>query len=104
MVAKKITVTLRPATAASKKKWTAVIDGTRTVHFGAAGYSDFTIHKDEERRQRYVARHAAREDWTIAGVGTAGFWSRWLLWNQPTINSSIADMHRRFPRLEIIKS
>ncbi len=26
-------------------------------YFGQAGYSDFTIHKDEARKQRYINRH-----------------------------------------------
>ena len=34
------------------KKYEAVIDGRKTVSFGAKGYSDFTLHKDPERRQR----------------------------------------------------
>ena len=36
---------------------------TRTVHFGAAGASDFTQHRDPARKQRYLARHAPREDY-----------------------------------------
>jgi hypothetical protein len=29
-----------------EKKYEAVIDGKKTVKFGAKGYSDYTIHKD----------------------------------------------------------
>lgn len=29
----------------------------KTTHFGASGYSDFTQHKDEERKKRYLERH-----------------------------------------------
>jgi len=29
----------------------------KTTHFGASGYSDFTQHKDEKRKQRYLERH-----------------------------------------------
>ncbi len=36
------------------KKFDAVIDKTKTVSFGAKGYSDFTIHKDEDRKDRYI--------------------------------------------------
>ena len=32
------------------EKFDAVIDKTKTVSFGAKGYSDFTIHKDEDRK------------------------------------------------------
>lgn len=70
-------------------------DGSkRTIRFGAKGMSDFTKNKDEERKQRYLDRHKAREDWT--NPLTAGFWSRWLLWNKPTITASLADLRQRF--------
>lgn len=68
--------------------------GTRIVRFGAAGMSDFTKHKDEERKRRYLERHKARENWE--DPLTAGFWSRWLLWNKPTIRESLADLKTRF--------
>jgi hypothetical protein len=29
----------------------------KNVYFGAAGFSDFAIHKDEARNQRYIDRH-----------------------------------------------
>ena len=41
----------------SDKKIDAVIDGKKTVSFGAKGYSDYTLHKDPERKERYVSRH-----------------------------------------------
>ena len=66
------------------------------VSFGAKGYSDFTKHKDEERKKLYIARHKAREDWTRSGVLTAGFWSRWVLWNKPALRASIEDTRIRF--------
>ena len=39
------------------KKYDARIDGKKTVSFGSAGSSDFTKHKDTERKQRYLNRH-----------------------------------------------
>ena len=39
------------------KKLTAVIDGKKTIHFGDSNYSDFTKHKDEARKERYIDRH-----------------------------------------------
>ena len=70
--------------------------GTRTVHFGADGYSDYTIHKDPERKQRYINRHKAKENWGKSGINTAGFWSRWILWNLPSLTGSINDTKKRF--------
>ena len=45
------------------KKLDAVIDGKKTISFGAAGMSDFTLHKDDDRKQRYIARHQKNENW-----------------------------------------
>ena len=54
------------------KKYDARIDGTKTVSFGQKGASDFTKHKDTDRKDRYIDRHKAREDWTKSGAKTAG--------------------------------
>ncbi len=43
------------------------------VYFGAAGYSDFTIHKDEARKQRYINRHKNNEVWSKSCIDTSGF-------------------------------
>ena len=29
-----------------------------TIHFGAFGMSDYTINKDEKRKERYIKRHS----------------------------------------------
>jgi len=67
---------------------------TKTVHFGSAGMSDYTIHKDPERKQRYIKRHQARENWN--DYKTAGALSRWILWNKPTLKGSITDYKKKF--------
>jgi hypothetical protein len=68
----------------------------KTVHFGATGYSDYTKHKDKERMNRYNIRHKSRENWGKSGIGTAGFWSKWILWNKPSFGGSVSDTARRF--------
>ena len=75
--------------------------GEKTVHFGALGYQDFTISRDEKRKASYLARHKTSEDWTLAGVDTAGLWARWLLWNKPSITASISDINQRFKSLSV---
>jgi hypothetical protein len=67
-----------------------------TVHFGATGYQDYTQHKDPARKARYIQRHNRRERWGRDATATAGFWSRWLLWNRPSLRASILDTQRRF--------
>eukprot|EP00438_Fugacium_kawagutii_P004488 Skav200087 [mRNA] locus=scaffold694:98053:98340:+ [translate_table: standard] len=74
------------------KKYDAIVDGKK-ISFGASGYSDFTKHKDEDRKQLYITRHKKNEDWTKLNAGS---FSRYILWNKPTITSSIKDMERKF--------
>ncbi len=81
------------------EKFDAVIDKTKTVSFGAKGYSDFTIHKDEDRRDRYIKRHKTNENWN--DPTTAGFYSRWVLWNKPTMKESITDLNKKFSKLKV---
>lgn len=66
----------------------------KTVHFGAKGYSDYTIHKDKERKERYIQRHKRHENWN--NPVAAGTLSRYILWNKPSLRASISDYKRRF--------
>ena len=66
------------------------------LSFGAKGYQDYTQHRDFTRKQSYFARHAKNEDWHTSGLYTAGFGSRYLLWNLPSLKDSIKDVNRRF--------
>jgi len=76
------------------KKLMAVFSDGKNVHFGARGYSDFTIHKDTARRQRYESRHRSRENWK--DFRSPGALSKWVLWNKPSLQASIADYKRKF--------
>jgi hypothetical protein len=82
-----------------EKKFKATIDKKRTVYFGSQGASDFTLHKDEARKQRYIDRHRKNEDWS--DPSTAGFYAKHLLWNKPTIQEAIKDTNRRFKNISI---
>jgi len=92
------------------EKWKKV----SVVSFGAPGYEDYTSHKDKKRRLNYLKRHGAiypkssdwnenyqptesrTEKWGPAGWNTPGWWSRWLLWNQPTLQGSAGSIKSRF--------
>jgi len=78
-----------------KKKYMVIVNG-KTIHFGDSRYDDYTIHKDDKRKERYINRHKKSEDWSISGINTAGWWSRWLLWNKSSIEKSIEDIKNRF--------
>ena len=79
-----------------KHKYYIITKSGRKISFGAVGYSDFTKHKDEDRKQRYINRHRNKENWTKSGIDSAGFWSRWLLWNKPSIKDSYNDIKNRY--------
>jgi hypothetical protein len=47
----------------AKKKYKMVFTDkndkkVKTVQFGAKGYEDYTVHKDKDRRTRYLKRHS----------------------------------------------
>lgn len=94
----KIIAYLQSGTGTKKYKVTVIKpDGTKkTLQFGAKGYSDFTKHKDNERKKRYEIRHKSRENWTKSGITTAGFWAKWILWNKPSLEKSISSTSKKF--------
>lgn len=65
------------------------------VSFGDPTAEQYPIHKDEARRKEYIARHKKRENWTISGLTTSGFWSRWLLWESKTIKDAINKLSNK---------
>ena len=69
-------------------------DKLKITHFCADGYDDYTIHKDEKRKELYIKRHQKKEDWN--NPTTAGALSRWILWNKPTLIESIKDYKNKF--------
>lgn len=66
----------------------------KTTHFGASGMSDYTKHKDEDRKQAYLARHKNNENWN--DYKSAGSLSRHLLWNKPSLSASYNDYVKKF--------
>jgi hypothetical protein len=68
----------------------------KLIRVGARGMDDFTKTHDQEQKERYIRRHAAREDWRLSGVLSSGFWAKHLLWNKPSLRASIADTRNRF--------
>jgi len=82
-----------------EKKWDATFvypDGhQKVVPFGAKGMSDYTKHRDDTRKQRYLKRHSGMgESWQKPD--TPGALAKWVLWNKKTLRASISDYKRRF--------
>jgi len=66
----------------------------KVVHFGQKGGSTYIDHKDDEKKENYIARHKVNENWRDAT--TAGALARFILWNKKTLSASIADFKKRF--------
>ena len=79
-----------------EKKYFIITSTNKKVYFGSSDYQDFTQHKDETRKNSYIKRHQKNEDWTKSGMDSAGFWSRYLLWNKESIKASYEDIKKRF--------
>ena len=82
------------------KKLDAVIDGKKTISFGQKNASDFTL-QDDDRKERYIAKHQKNENWR--DPKTAGFYSRFILWNKPTLEASVNDLNEGYNNKFYIK-
>jgi hypothetical protein len=55
------------------------------VSFGAKGWSDYTIHKDDERKVNYLKRH--KHD--PSSINTPGGLARDILWSENTLPKAV---------------
>ena len=80
------------------KKYKAIFtktDGkTKTIHFGAIGYDDYTTHHDKDRRTQYRRRH---EKDLKGDSMRAGYLSFYILWGDSTnIKTNIRAFKNQF--------
>ena len=83
------------------KKVVAKVDDT-VAHFGHSAYEDYTTHQDVARKALYLARHRPREDWSLTGLKTPGFWVKHILWSEPTVQASVNALNKRYPSLRVV--
>ena len=82
----------------SEKKYKAVFtkdDGkTKTIHFGAKGYEDYTQHHNKDRRTLYRKRH---EKDLKGDPMRAGYLSYYILWGDSTsLHTNIRAFKNKF--------
>ena len=75
------------------KKFTALINDKKTIHFGAKLYEDYTIHGDDKRKKAYLSRH--KHD-NAQNPLYPSFYSTNLLWNKPTLKESIQATNKLY--------
>ena len=78
-----------------KKKYDAVINGSKTISFGSVGYEDYTTTHNDEKKKNYIKRHS-NEDWTRTNLESAAWMSRYILWEKPSLREAIANANRMY--------
>jgi len=73
-------------------------DGSQHSHdFGKPGATTYKDGASEDKRKNYLKRHSQMgEDWTQSGIHSAGFWSRWLLWEKRTLRGAAKHIQDKF--------
>jgi len=67
------------------------------VHFGQEGGQTYIDHGDKLKRENYIKRHKARENWN--DPFSAGSLSRYLLWGDSTdLETNHQAFMRKFPQ------
>ena len=65
-------------------KYMVNLPSGKKVHFGSPKYEDFTIHKNKERRDKYLARATKiknkKGELTYTNPESSNYWSVNLLW------------------------
>jgi hypothetical protein len=65
----------------------------KTIHAGLIGYEDYTQHKDEFRKERYISRHR-NENWN--DFMTAGSLAKYVLWTYTDIKKMINYIQKSY--------
>ena len=65
-------------------KYMATLPSGKKVHFGSPNYPDYTIHKDKDRRDKYLTRakkiRNKQGELTYTNPESSNYWSVHLLW------------------------
>ena len=66
-------------------KYVVKLPGGKNLHFGSSQYPDYLIHKDNERKEKYLSRAMKiknkKGELTYENPESANFWSVNLLWS-----------------------
>ena len=66
-------------------KYVVTLPGGKNLHFGSSQYPDFLIHRDEEKKDKYLSRAKKiknkKGELTYENPESANYWSVNLLWS-----------------------
>ena len=82
--AKELGATSLDYSSRKNNKYMVTLPSGKKVHFGSPAYEDYTIHKDEDRRAKYLSRASKiknkRGELTCEDIESPNYWSIKLLW------------------------
>jgi len=79
------------------KRFMAVFDNGKKIHFGLKGGSTFIDHKDKVKRKNYISRHEVNEKKFYNDPYRPATLSRFILWGDATnLNQAIKDYEKKF--------
>ena len=79
------------------KRFVAIFNNGKRIHFGFKGGSTYIDHKDKEKRKNYRARHEVLEKKFYSDPYRPATLSRFLLWGEATnLNQAIKDYEKKF--------
>ena len=80
-----------------EKRFVAIFDNGKKIHFGFKGGSTYIDHKDKVKRKNYIARHEVNEKQFYKDPYRPATLSRFLLWGDATnLNQAIKDYKKKF--------
>ena len=73
-------------------KYMVILPTGKKIHFGSAQYPDFLIHKDKQRKEKYLTRAKSiknkQGELTFTNPESANFWSVNLLWPENDLKTN----------------
>ena len=92
------------------KKYFIITSNDRKIYFGSAKNKDYTIYYKEQgrevaniKRNAYIARHSKlNENYGKSGINSAGWWSRFFLWEEPNKKEAYKNIKNKLLGWNII--
>ena len=78
------------------KKYDAIIDNKKQIHLDKPGHQILQSIKIVKERID-IQRHKKTEQWN--NPITAGFFSRWITWEKPTLKEAVSNVNNKFKNI-----
>ena len=83
------------------KKYMAIMDNGKIIHFGSKYSQTYLDHQDDKKRENYLKRHMANktEKYLIENnIPSPSLFSAKLLWSGPNLEENIINLNKLLKR------